>query len=105
MSPLVIFLLGAIATYSLRTVMVLGEGRSSAIDWVHHNVALVSPAVLAAIVASAVFVANGSIVIPNLAILAAVAAGAYGVHRTGNVAMALAAGLPIYWIGTVAGLT
>jgi branched-subunit amino acid transport protein len=104
MTPFVIFTLGAIGTFALRTAMIIGEGRSMGVAWVQRNVSLVSPAVLGAIVASALFVSNSEMTMPNPVVCLAVGVGAYGVHRTGNVAVAMAFGLPIYWIGALAGL-
>jgi branched-subunit amino acid transport protein len=105
MTPFVIFGLGAIGTFALRVVMVVGEGRLAGSAWLQRRVSLVSPAGLAAIVASAVLMPKGEVVTPNAVVLVAIGTAAYAVHRTGNVAAALAAGLPVYWFAALAGLT
>lgn len=104
MTPFVIFGLAAIGTFALRVGMVIGEGRLAGTAWLQHHVQFVSPAVLAAIVVSAVSMLNGEVVMPNPVVLAAVGTGAYAVHRTGNVAAALLIGLPIYWLAALVGL-
>ena len=104
MSTLMIFVLGGLGTYALRSLMILGEGRIGGAGWLEANISLVSPAVLAAIVASSLFVAQGAVQLPNLVTVVAVAAAMFAVHRTGNVSAALAVGLPIYWIGAATGL-
>jgi branched-subunit amino acid transport protein len=104
MTPFVIFGLGAVGTFALRVGMVIGEGRLAETAWLQHRVPFVSPAVLAAIVVSAVSMLNGQVVTPSPVVLAAVGIGAYAVHRTGNVAAALVAGLPIYWLAALIGL-
>ncbi len=104
MSPLVIFGVAAIATYCLRIALIVGEEKLAGMQWLHQAVTLVSPAVLAAIVASNVLVSNGELAMPSLVVVVVVASGAYGVHRTGNVAVALATGLPVYWLAAAAGL-
>ena len=105
MSPFVVFGMAAVGTFVLRTFMVLGDGRLASISWLQDRIPFVSPAVLAAIVTSAVFLSNGESVAPDPAVIAALAVGCYAARRTGNPVGALAAGLPVYWIAALAGLT
>ncbi len=103
MTTFVIFALGGIGTYLLRiAVSVSGRGAGGS-AWIERHISLVSPAILAAIVASAVLLSDGQINPPNIVVIAAIGCGAYAVHRTGNIAASLAVGLPIYWIGALAG--
>jgi branched-subunit amino acid transport protein len=104
MTTMMIFILGGIGTYALRSVMIVNGGRIAGSDWLEGNISLVSPAVLAAIVASSLLVTSGSIELPNPVVLVAMAGAMFAVRRTGNVSAALAVGLPIYWLGAAAGL-
>lgn len=104
MTPLVIFGFAAIGTFALRVGMVVGEGRLARTARLQDHVVLVSPAVLAAIVASALSMSNGGVVLPDPVVVAAVGTGAYAVYRTGNVAASLLIGLPVYWLAGLAGL-
>ncbi|MEM9036363.1 MAG: AzlD domain-containing protein [Actinomycetota bacterium] len=60
----------------------------------------VGPAVLGAILVSSLFVSGGSATWPGVASLAAVVVAFVAVRRTGNVAHALLAGLPVFWVVT-----
>ena len=105
MTIIVAFTLAAAATYLLRSSMVLFGGRLLGSDRFASNIALVSPAVIAAIVASALFIDGGRNVTPPAVSTLAVVAGLAAVRRTNNVSAALMVGMPIYWIGALAGLT
>lgn len=101
MTPLFAFGLAALATYVLRSCMTMWGDQLLESDQFTFSIALVSPAVLSAIVASAVFLDSGTLVQPHLAELAAIAAAVAIVRRSGNVGHALAAGLPVYWLGVL----
>ena len=104
MTIYLIFAAGALATFGLRILMTIGDGRLPGTERVERSLVYMSPAVLAAIVISAVFLSNGSVATPNLVVVTAIVVGAAAARRTGNVAAAMAAGLPIYWIAALAGL-
>lgn len=104
-SPLLMFALAGAGTYLLRVSMVLGGGRLPATDWIERRVTMVVPAVLAALLVSALFVSNGERQVADPVEIGAVAAALFAVSRTGNINAALAVGLPIYWIAALGGLT
>lgn len=104
MTIYLIFAAGAVATFLLRSLMSLTDGRMRGSEPLERNLKFMSPAVLAAIVASAVFLSNGTPTAPNLVVVAAIGVGAVAARRTGNVAAAMAAGLPIYWVAALAGM-
>jgi len=105
MTTLVTFLLAGVGTYLIRISMMLLEGRATVAAWIEDRLAFVGPSVLAAIVASAVFVTDGSASIPRAAEVLAVLGAWVAVRRTGSVGAALAIGFPIYWLGIAVGLT
>lgn len=104
MNTMTVFALAAIATYVLRSLVILAGDRVAQSPALESVIGLVSPAVLAAIVASALLVHGGSVAVPDPAGLAAVLGALVAVRRTGNVAAALFIGLPIYWLGALVGL-
>lgn len=105
MNTLLIFALAGLGTYLLRVSMIFAPAELLGSGWLQERIGLLSPAVLAAIVASALFVTGGAVVAPNLVEIVAVAAAMAAVIRSGNVSHALLVGLPVYWVGAVLGLT
>ncbi len=104
MTTFAAFGIAAAITYLLRSSMTLVGDRLLSSTTVATAIALVSPAVLSAMVVSALVLDHGRLSPPVLIETLAVAAAVLAVRRTGNVSMALAVGLPVYWIGTLAGL-
>ncbi len=104
MTVIAIFALAGTGTYLLRTSMILAPSDLAGSPWLERRIALLSPAVLAAIIASALFVSNQRVSAPNPVEVVAVLAALIAVHRTKNISSALLVGLPIYWIGAIAGL-
>jgi branched-subunit amino acid transport protein len=96
---LVIVAVGA-GTYGLRASMFVVLGRRSLPAWTTTPMALVAPAAVAALVSSIVFTHGGSVQMPALVELAAIVGGFAAVRRTGNVMLAFAVGLPLFWIAT-----
>ena len=97
MTAVVAFWLAAVVTYLLRSGTTLTRTGSSdprPASWI----ALVTPAVLTAMLASALLLDHGELVRPRLAELLAVLAAIVGVRRTANVSVALAVGLPVFWL-------
>ena len=90
------FTLAAVATYFLRSSMILLSGSANS-PRLTKAIRFVAPAVLAAIIASAVFLDRGALRQPALAELVALVVGLVAVRRTGNVGMALFVGLPVFW--------
>lgn len=95
------FALAAVATYALRSCMTLSGFRISESPTAARAIGLVSPAVLAAIVVSSLLLDSGQLIRPDLAELLAAAAALGLVHRTGNVSLALFAGLPVFWVASL----
>ena len=104
MTTLIAFALAALVTYLLRCSMTLVGDRMSEAPMVTSAIGLVSPAVLTAIVTSALLVDEGRMAPPGSIEAAAVGCAFIAVRRTGNVSAALAVGLPLYWLGSFAGL-
>ena len=98
MIALATFAVAAAVTYGLRSSMVVAGDRLLGSDRLQTVIGLTSPAVLAAMVASALFAHGGRVALPALAEVGAVAAAVIAVRRTGNVSTALAAGLPTFWV-------
>lgn len=99
MTAVLAFTLAALVTFLLRSSMTLakvaaGSTTSSVRSWI----ALVSPSVLAAMVASALLIDHGQLVRPRIAETLAIAVAMLAVRRTGNVSLALAVGMPVYWL-------
>ncbi|MCB0970340.1 MAG: AzlD domain-containing protein [Acidimicrobiales bacterium] len=92
------FAAAAIVTFALRASMVVAGDRLLGSDRLATVIALTSPAVLAAMIASALFVHAGEVIVPAPAEVGALAVAVVAVRRTGNVSAALAAGLPAFWI-------
>ncbi len=104
MNTITVFAIAALATYLLRSFVVLAGDRVAQSRALESVIGLVSPAVLAAIVASSLLVHDGSVAAPDPAGLTAAVGALVAVRRTGNVAAALFIGLPIYWLGALVGL-
>lgn len=97
MNAIAIFAVAGMITFVLRSSMVLFGDRLNSSAIVESAIGLVSPAVLAAIIASALLLDRGHVVQPDIAGILAVAGAVVAVRRTSNVSLALAVGLPIYW--------
>lgn len=104
MTALITFAVAGLVTYLLRVSMVLFGARLLDSPRVAPAIALVGPAVLAAIIASALPLEDGHIAAPGVVSVVAIGGGALAVHRTNDVSAALFVGLPIYWLGVAAGL-
>ena len=104
MTTLAAFGLAALMTYLLRSSMTIAGDRLLSSTTVAAAIGLVSPAVLSAMVVSALVLDHGRLSPPVLIETVAVAAAVLAVRKTGNVSMALAVGLPVYWLGTLVGL-
>ena len=96
---LVILAVGA-GTYVLRASMFVVLGHRSLPTWTATPMALVAPAAVAALVCSIVFTHGGSVQIPAVAEFLAIVGGFAAVRRTGNVMLAFAVGLPLFWIAS-----
>lgn len=95
MSVAFAFVAAAAVTFALRSSMtLLGAERSASAQSV---IAFVTPAVLGAMVAGGVLLDHGQLRAPVPAELAAVGVALVVARRTGNVSLALAAGLPAFW--------
>lgn len=93
------FAIAGLATFLLRSSPTLAAGvvrRARVETWIR----FVSPAALAAIVAGALLIDDGAVEAPTLAEGLAVAAAATATRFTKNVAVSLAAGLPVFWIAS-----
>lgn len=100
MTAVLAFTLAGAVTYLLRSsVIIAGAAFSS--PKIGPWIALVSPAVLTALVASALLLDTGKMMTPELGEALAVGAAVLAVRRTGNVSVALAVGLPVYWLAAI----
>jgi branched-subunit amino acid transport protein len=104
MTTLAAFGIAAAITYLLRSSMTLAGDQLLASPRVEGAIGLVSPAVLSAMVASALLLEGGHLAAPDPVEVAAVACAVVAVRRTGNVSMALAVGLPVCWLGSLVGI-
>lgn len=104
MNPFLVFAVAALGTYLLRASVILLGDRLHMCASIERTIGLVAPAVLSAIVVSSLALKDHQLVRPDLAAVLAVAGAFLAVRRTSNVSMALATGLPIYWLGVFAGL-
>lgn len=102
MTPWIVFAAVGLGTYLMRASMFVLLGDRSLPSWTATPLALVAPAAIAALVASMIFTSNGQAEVTAMPELLAVV-GAFAItRRTGNVMHALAAGLPIFWIASLA---
>ncbi|MCB0995352.1 MAG: AzlD domain-containing protein [Acidimicrobiales bacterium] len=95
MTTVLAFSIAALVTFALRSSMTLAGARRAAA--LQTGIGLVTPAVLAAMVATALFVDHGAVAAPPVAELAAVGTALVVARRKNNASVALAAGLPVYW--------
>ncbi|MGA9278645.1 AzlD domain-containing protein [Ilumatobacter sp.] len=98
MTIIIAFAVTGAITYFLRSSMLVAGNRFTSSPTVESAIGLVSPAVMAAIIASTLLVDHGRIMSPDLASVAAISVAIVAVRRTGNVGSALLVGLPIYWL-------
>ncbi|MEM7340796.1 MAG: AzlD domain-containing protein [Actinomycetota bacterium] len=105
MTVLIAILLAGVGTYLLRASLVLAPASVVVSPRLVRILPLVAPAVLAAIIASSLFVAGGRPTLPPLLDIAVVGIALVVVRRTGNLGMSLIVGLPLYWAGVLVGLT
>ena len=104
MSTFLVFVAAAAASYALRVSMVVsGASRRLPAGWLA-RLSLVTPVVLSAIVARALFVHGEQVSAPDVAPLLAVATGAIAVRRFGSLNYAFLAGFPMFWAATAVGL-
>lgn len=97
---LVILGVGA-GTYLLRASMFVVLGGRSLPRWTETPMSLIAPAAIAALVASMLFggsPTSGSLEIAAAPEVAAVAAGFVAVRRSGNIMLAFAVGMPVFWL-------
>lgn len=94
------FALAGLATYLLRSCVVLAADRLPQSPRATTAIGMVAPAVLAAIVAASVFTHDGVAVLPVMVEVIALGAAVAAVRRTGNVSMALFVGLPVFWLAS-----
>ena len=104
MSLFLAIIAAAAGTYLLRASLVALPDRHATPAWLSARLPLLGPAILAAIITASLVGTGGAVHRPQPVEVAAVAAGALAVRRTGSVGAALAVGLPIYWVGTALGL-
>lgn len=103
MSAIVVFAVAALASFGLRSSMVLLGGERPVGGWTE-RLPLVAPVMLSAIVANSLLVDHGQATVPSAAALAAVGAAVVGVRRTGSLLAALAVGFPVFWAVSAVGL-
>ena len=99
------FLVAAFVTYALRSsVTVIGRPVP---DWLDRIAGSVTPAILASMVASGLFLhgPDRHAELPSPAVIAAAVCTFVVTRRQHNVAMGLAVGLPAFWLGTLLGLS
>jgi branched-subunit amino acid transport protein len=104
MTALFVFAAIGAGTYLIRSSMFVALADRSLPAWVDQAMALVGPASIAALVASAAFTAGGRIDALPVGELAALVVGFLVVRRTGNVVHALLAGFPVMWVLALLGL-
>ncbi len=104
MNPILIFAIAGLATYALRSALIVGDGLVAPDGWVGQRIAFVGPAVLSALVAASLFIDHDGPTIGHPAEILAVAAAFGVVVKTDNVGLALVIGLPVYWLASALGL-
>lgn len=102
MTAVAVFAVAGMITYLLRSSMAVFGDRLISSTIADSAIALVSPAVLTAIIASTVLLEHGELAPPDIAGVLSVTGAVIAVRRTSNVSMALAVGLPIYWVVNIA---
>ena len=103
MTTFLAFTVGAAVTYLLRSSMIVGGGRLVGSMRLRAALGFVTPAVLTAMVMSALLLHHHQLVTPRVADIMAIAGAFVAARRTGNVSLALAVGVPLYWVGSLAG--
>jgi branched-subunit amino acid transport protein len=104
MIVIVTFALAAAVTYALRSsVTVIGRPVPG---WLDRIAGLVTPAILASMVASGLLLRGQDrhLEVPSPAVIAAIVAAFVIARRRRNVGLALAVGLPVFWLGSLVGL-
>lgn len=104
MNPYVAFVVAAVVTYALRSSMTLAGGRIVRSDRITDFTKLVTPAVLAVMIAGALATNHGRSASPEISELAAVGTAFVVTRKVGNFGVALAAGVAIYWAVRSVGL-
>lgn len=104
MNPILVFALAGLATYLLRSSLVMAGCVVRSGGRLERHIEFVGPSVLAALVASSLFLAGGSPTFGRPAEILAVVAGFGIVAKTDNVGLALVVGLPVYWAAAALGL-
>lgn len=102
MTTIAAFAVAGVITYLLRCSMLLFGNPLGSSVVAESAIKLVTPAVLTAIVASALLLQHGEFVRPDVPSVLAVIAAVVVVRRTSQVGLALAVGLPMYWFGNLA---
>ena len=103
MTAVLAFTIAAVVTFLLRSSMTVA-GVTFASPRVRAQVALVSPAVLTAMIASALFLDHAAVLVwPSAGEALAIGSAALAVRKTGNAAVAMAVGLPVYWLSGALG--
>jgi len=97
-TALIVFAAIGIGTYLIRSSMFFALGDRNLPAWLDQAMALVGPAAIAALVASAAFTADGRVHALPIPELVAIGAGFLVVRRTGNVLHALLVGFPVMWL-------
>ncbi|TIC88888.1 hypothetical protein E8D34_04355 [Nocardioides sp. GY 10113] len=101
---LVTFALAALVTYLLRVWMTVAGGRLVESERFLELTSLVTPAVLAAMIASGVVLVHGEPTLPPVGAVVAVAVAFAVVRRTRNVGIGLVAGLAVNGLALFVGL-
>lgn len=104
MSAILVFAIAALASFGLRSSMVLAGGERLSDAWAA-RLPLVAPVMLSAIVASSVLVESGRASVPSPAVLAAVIGAVVGVRRTESLHAAFVVGFPVFWVMSALGLS
>lgn len=104
MNPYVAFVLAAAITYALRGSMTVAGDRLVRSKHLTTITALVTPAVLAAMVTGALAVDHGRVAAPGVTEIVAVCAAFAAARRIGNFGLSLLVGMVMYWAGWAAGL-
>lgn len=105
MNTYVAFTLAAAITYALRASMTIAGSRLIRSERFASVIGLATPAVLAAMIASALATHHGRVDTPAPVEVAAIGLAFLVARRSGNLGLALALGLPVYWVGVLTGLT
>ena len=105
MNPYLAFFVAAAVTYALRSSMTVVGDRLVRSPRLTVVAALVTPAVLAAMIAGALATEHGRVVAPSATAIASVGATFATARRGGNFGLALAVGMGVYWVIGIAGLS